>query len=543
MSGQKQKKEYRKYTVIGYFLMGIFAMILGLAYSLDMEQTTWPIVEINQVSIYMDILPACCVMMVPTISFIHVFFKIRKALYGFDWNRCNESRDIYQCVKNQINTDEEPTLTIIEQYLKKEGKLDTPEAKQLLRWMKSDVRHACFVFSFIYFGVTLAIIIVLVFFIRTGDPYFTRLLKLVVCYSLCYGVAFYLCSMVASHRYFETFSRMSFNVFFPAFLTIGLNMYTGLALARILKEDRLYDYIPFGLFLIFFLLTTVFELHESKKARPNSRKISSFLFTGISFLTGVGCVAILKLFAECIKPMHNLAFSVIIALFFSIFEGWDSVSKMELDNKDPIFTKNIHYLNIMQLVCPCIVFFCCVFVDSQIFNTSFIWAYFFHSLISSFVWIYGNCQPKYTNTKWGNRKLLAGGAAIVLILLSKFYPGNAVKGNSEGISNMLTLVVFVFEFFITYRSKIKIFTPITFNDYSVYYMDNQRGVLCFLFAAAFLAYYILLLLADVLLPQLPIVAVHANSYETLCFGLFFLSSIIYLLEVFYFRHKYRPDKG
>lgn len=534
-----EKKEYRKYTVIGYFLMGVFAMILGLTYSIDMEHTAWRLAKINQMSIHMDIIPACCIMISPTIIFVHIFFKIRKALYGFDWNLCNQSREIYSRVKLKANTDEEPDLTAIEQYLCLQGKStkDIPGAEQLLQWMKSDIRNRCSVFTYVYFGIVLAILTFLIFLSRMGDPYFIRLFKLATCYFLCYAAAFGLCGIVVYCRYFETFSRMSFNVFFPAFLTIGVNMYTGLAFSRILILDEPYDYIPFLFFFAFFTLTSILELLANRPNRSHFYQKSTFLFSCTGIVAMVVCLGILLLFPVCKKPIHNLAFSVIIALFFSIFEGWDSINKMKLGNEDPIFTKNIRYLNIMQLACPLIVFLCCVFVKSQIFNRAFIWFYFFHSFASTSIWIYGNCQPKYTNTNWRDMKLLFGGTAIVLILISKFIPDSPGSRNTENFPALITIILSIPELLFLLKSKTNILMPITFNNYQLYSQGNQKGVFCCLFSAAFLAYCILLYLLDILIPQLPFWIINPSEYEILCLALLTIGAIFYIIMAFFLRQK------
>ena len=282
--------------------------------------------------------------------------------------------------------------------------------------------------------ITILVAVLICFLFVEDGRYVMLFIFMTIIFIIC--TLFYIKAL--DRKYETTFKRMSYNIFYPSVLTIGLNVYLGMtvmqfnAVSIVRSEWHLLigNLIPLFFFIGFFGITAflefqLYKLSPEKLSNKSIEKRSRDRFCLISgtllFLVIILCVVSFYVqsntFFEVLhRALLNLIASLLVSIVFSIFEGWDAIQALDNETRN----RNIRTINIFMLFYPVLLYALCVVIPAKIFNQFFIIAFWFHTVVCVAIWILGNSKDskEYTQTKWARWKMVLGLAAIALMMMS-----------------------------------------------------------------------------------------------------------------------------
>ena len=457
---------FRKWiTILGYWILGIFTFGVGCCYSDTKIINSKNIVEhINE---KIQLWPTFFVL-INSLFFIWIFLEIREKDYSFDWGK-HLKNIIYMHIIYSI-----AVLVGVHAVAKE------------------------------WFGYSLSYS---VFWIFSSLVYWKF-------YSL----------------QLDTLKRLSFCILYPSILTIGVNFYFGLSMDFVKGNAFQIENVPILILMLFFFLVVLCEYFSSYRKRViliialvitilftiisviilinkkglSKRTILIFIF-GLFSMAFLACIIYLfvkkekktgekstvlfvgiSLFALSVsggifyfsskgnfaldflqKPFANLLFSIAIALYLGIYEGWDALSKMNIEKTSSRFARHYRWWTFLQICYPLAFFFVITIVNSNIFTFGLIIAFTLISLCSAVVWNNGGARGGYNTEKryrWAWWKMIFGGVTMTVMYFNKIWfmePDFALNScpaiDTEDIN--VELIIFllggVSSFFITESNKKK----------------------------------------------------------------------------------------
>lgn len=254
-----------------------------------------------------------------------------------------------------------------------------------------------------------------------------------------YGIAYscfcsfsILAYLLFSFYKMETLKRLSFCILYPSILTIGLNFYFGISFVSLRKNLFRMENLPFLILALYFLLVVTFEIIDFsvKRLKPEVSKIecSTIAFVSVSlfiFLVSIVCFYISSkgYFMQNLQTSFaNLLFSIAIALYLGIYEGWDALGRMEIEESR--FARHYRWWTFLQVCYPLAFFFVITIVDSDIFTYGIVIAFAVISVLASVVWKSGGAKGWYDKEKnkahfWSWWKIVFGLVIMVGLIFNK----------------------------------------------------------------------------------------------------------------------------
>lgn len=282
--------------------------------------------------------------------------------------------------------------------------------------------------------ITILVAVLICFLFVEDVRYMMLFIFMTIIFIIC--TFFYIKAL--ERKYEATFKRMSYNIFYPSVLTIGLNVYLGMTVMQFnavpIVSSEWYlligNLIPLFFFIGFFSITAFFELQlyklspeklSNKSIEKRSRDRFCLISCTLLFLAVILCFVSFYMqsntfFKVLRRALLNLIASLLVSLFFSIFEGWDAIQALDNEMRN----RNIRTINIFMLFYPILLYVLCVMFPAKIFNQFFIIVFGIHTIVCVVIWIFGNSKDskEYTQTKWARWKMLLGLVAIALMMIS-----------------------------------------------------------------------------------------------------------------------------
>ncbi|MEY8521410.1 hypothetical protein AALA90_00080 [Lachnospiraceae bacterium 38-10] len=336
--------------------------------------------------------------------------------------------------------------------------------------------------------ITILVAVLICFLFVEDVRYMTLFIFMTIIFIIC--TFFYIKAL--DRRYEPTFKRMSYNIFYPSILTIGLNVYLGMTVMQFntvaIARSKMYlligNLIPLFFFIGFFGITAFFELQlyklsseelSNKSIEKRSRDRFCLISCTLLFLAVI-LLLVVSLDVQSntfIKVLHrallNLIASLLVSLFFSIFEGWDAIQALDNETRN----RNIRTINIFMLFYPVLLYALCVVIPAKIFNQFFIIAFWFHTVFCVVIWILGNSKDskEYTQTKWARWKMVLGLAAIALMMMSITVSANNKQTIFE--NDKIVFVGIIFE--IIMGARVLKDSGITSESYDIFWNYCRNG--------------------------------------------------------------------
>lgn len=271
------------------------------------------------------------------------------------------------------------------------------------------------------------------------------------------STSFYL--LLFSKLYIKSFLRLSYSILYPTILSIAVNIYFGLSMnAFCVVILPLSNVMSIFIFILFFVITAIFEIKSYKLDGKNANKCSThgFVWTSISLL----CLTIIGFLVSTSKHVvgmttdsfSNQLFAIALSLYLGIFEGWDALHHMCLEKRSEILANHYRWWNFLQACYPLAFFFLMSIVNSEIFTFGLMIAFTGVSVVSMIVWKRGGEKEDYEyNTEpvpWARLKCIFGVITMLFVFLNRILFMNnmfSLKNppanlNTESIN--LTLIVF-----------------------------------------------------------------------------------------------------
>ena len=542
---------HKKRTAVGYFLLGVMSFFVGIFYGLYDDGILVPSLE-DTLQIFMGNLQAILYAVASSMIFYYVFFSIRKKIDDIKTERDEEGM-----VKHILT--EKELLDLRDCYLKIKGKkrqrTDEPVEKKdisasgesehtkkaLGKWM--EYRKKVIGIAAIYL---LAIIVILIF--MQGIPNMkAQFWNFFAPYTLLFAFATCFYAILFFTLRIESFMRLSYSVLYPTVLTIAVNIYFGLSIKALCSQSVSPPvYMPIAVFFVFFVLTAVIELVSYKL---KNQHFSTYGFVGISLFVLAGSIMVFSytshfMVCEAYKDAFSrLLFAIALAIYLGIFEGWDALRNMNIDEKSPLFARHYRWWNFLQLCYPLAFFFLMGLVKSEIFTFGLMISFAVVSVASTVVWKRGGEKEVYSGTNWGMRKLLFGLVTVMLIFANRFFfmsgmaglknpPGNLNTGelNVELIVVLLGALNWMFVFWGVKEEEKKRFVLMALplkevEDYKEFCDFCRRG---YIYDFCNYIYLIYILVVHVLLFSTGFLPEGRERFETAAAILIILIVIIYM---------------
>ncbi len=453
MHNKNSSKRYTKRTMGGYFMLSACSFFVGAIYNFSPQLTE------SFLKFWIPILFAVCI----SFFFYGIFFSIRNSIreiYKSSDATLDKALFIYRkkykkLKQEKVNVNNENiTLKDI-----KDSGLPPAQIVALTTW--DEKRKKLLVYGLLHI-VAIAVSL-LIFYDKLSYSqsfFFFTYSGLFLISSWFYIYLFYTLR-------FKSFFRLSYAVFYPTVLTIAVNFYYGISLSSFFPSDNanhspiVGPIIIFGIpidgpVLIFGAFFFAISISEIVSYRCNSEdQVSSNSFVIISLIALIISIICFGLQSKNMPPsslplpFSNLLFSIAIALYLGIFEGWDALRDMNLDKENYIFAKHYRWWNFLQICYPLAFFFIVALVDSNIFTFGLVVLFAIVSLLSIIVWKRGGEKEDYSSTHWGIWKLTFGVITVAIIFLNKILFMNDFWGlkcpprglNTEGIS--VELIIFL----------------------------------------------------------------------------------------------------
>lgn len=422
---EKTKVKYKKFTMVGYFGLGLIVLFAGFIYSaLDSDTLQYN-------GFLMNILFSNLRLMLASVFcsafFYWIFFCIRRGIQSISEkfndsksieNRVFELRKEYKKIKERKDDNKSIDENDIDRSL---AETDTKEA--LKKWLeiKNDILKK---FS-LYFAYVMFCIIFLFDDYQSGKFYFF------LTYTFLFFVATLFYVLLFSNLCIMSFFRLSYGVLYPTILSIAVNLYFGLSVNDFcVGEFEKSALWPIVIFAIFFVVTVIFEsVSYKEEERGSAISTYGFVFTSIILLS----ISILFFYMATKHIMIDVntnsfskeLFAIALALYLGIFEGWDALNQMNLSEESDLFAKHYRWWNFLQVCYPLAFFFLMVIVDSKIFTFGLMLFFSVVSVISTVIWKRGGEQNEYCETNWAFLKLSFGLITIFFIFVNKIIFMNA----------------------------------------------------------------------------------------------------------------------
>lgn len=423
------KQKYTIKTILGYFSLGVLVFVLGICYNFSNEA----LANLKNTSSILIL------MLFASFLFYQLFFAIRNY--------------------NEVNS------RILGQNLDPNQK-EILDKKNRKRIRIRVITYTGLLFFMMFFLLILNLSLVKVIFFSS------------YCILLLIAIWFYYLLYYKSKT--DSFSRLSYFILYPTILLIGVNFYYGLSFASLLNEASYVSYIPVVFFVMFFSLTAIVEFASYKIKNKtsncdnqneeyaltnddNEKKISEKFSTNGFVLTSVILLMIAIIFFYLSiqnnntskESFANLLFSIAFALYLGIFEGWDALTKMNLDRDDILYKRHYRWWNFLQICYPLSFFFINSIVDSTIFTFGLLILFTLISIASMIAWQYINTKPINQNNKIRKitpqkLKIIFGCITILGVFINKFLFINGVLPLEKVLDDIcldninLELIIFLF---------------------------------------------------------------------------------------------------
>lgn len=433
---EKKRRRYKKRTIIGYFFLGVAAFIVGIVYGLyeavSLGGSYYEIVKklFNNFQAIFFAVGSSCV-------FYYIFFKIRRNIDDIAVEYDEQGKEVYRLCENEL-------LDLREKYMqiKKDKATDEPVKKQdILATENSDEIKKAFDKWIDYkdriSGVTViyfvAVVGIFIWALGISDMRL-QFRRFYAPYVALFAVSTCFYSILFCTLRIKSFMRLSYSVLYPTILTIAVNIYFGLSIKKLCFDSfSKSTYMPIILFAAFLVITAIIELISYMFNNRDTREcVSTYGFVGTSILMFIIAVIV---FALCTnfrkmsiyaKDFSNLLFAIAIALYLGIFEGWDSLRNMNIDEDSPLFAKHYRWWNFLQICYPLAFFFLVSLVQSEIFTFGLMLTFSIVSILSTIVWKRGGEKQSYSKTNWGIRKVLFGAITVILIFINRLFVMNEI---------------------------------------------------------------------------------------------------------------------
>lgn len=416
--------KYTKLSTVGYFGLGAVTFCAGFVYALlNNDNMSF----YSLIRIMMEVLSVNWRELILAVSgtafFYWAFFCIRKGMKSISdkYNGETENEHVTETLQlrekceeiiKKKNSDERINEQDIE-------KVENQNIKNALKeWFRINQKIKWIFWGYIIYGV---VVLVFVVFRSEYFPWFFITYTLLFLFSTCFYATLF------SKLYFRSFTRLSYGILYPTILSIAVNLYFGLSVSALCIEKPLISvFIPIIIFALFFIIIAVFEILSYRKESGPADKFSARGFVGTSVIllgisiTGFIVLANSDILSEnYINAISNQLFAIAFSLFLGIFEGWDAISQMHLDENGPIFTNNYRWWNFLQVCYPLVFFFLMGAVSSEIFTFGLMIVFTIMSIASTFVWKRGGEKEEYRFNPWRKLKLGFGLSTILFIFVNR----------------------------------------------------------------------------------------------------------------------------
>ena len=427
-----KSRRYKKRTWIGYFSLSAVAFFVGAIYGIYEDvslklllKSVWDIFENN--------LYAIVFAEGSSIVFYFVFFKIRENIEEISRERnekgitiCTHKEEELTELRNRYVNIKKSKREKTDESVNKEDILNSKEQdyvkSALQRWMdmSTDVKR-------IGAGYTIGLIVISLFMWNSPNLRL-QLWRFFVPYATIFFISTLFYTILFEKLCIKSFIHLSYSVLYPTVLTIAVNIYFGLSVDNLCTEEfQISTYIPIIMFGLFFIISAGIEFLSYKK-EDNKKNVnfSTYGFVIISILALIVSISIFFVSTTVLRDnswensFSNLLFSIALALYLGIYEGWDSLRNMNIDEKGELFVKHYRWWNFLQICYPLAFFFLTAIVRSEIFTFGIMLAFAVVSVISTIVWKHGGEKDEYSKTNWGLWKLIFGGLTVVLIFINRF---------------------------------------------------------------------------------------------------------------------------
>lgn len=511
------KKEYTRFTIIGYFFVGLFSMALGFLYNYMPDVFESVSLSVTSIQSTRDVAIACVLAIIPTFCFYKLYFELHKGIRFLQPDHLIAIRSAINQLRYQkkLKSDEKLDHIDIDN-----APLDEDLKQQIHTWFRT--QEKCKFWAKSYVIVICFILVFLYFFFRTSiqlpneNKLFSGYLIFMACYSSLYIVVICFYTLLIHACYIESFRRLSYTIFFPTIVSVAVNMYFGLSANEIISMSKL-RIIPILLFMAFFLFVSIFEILSYKLASGKSDKFSTLSFVWISIIILLFSIVPFVLVKDFTvrKPFSDLLFALSTALYLSIFEGWDALGKMKVDQNSKIFEKHYKWLNLFQIFYPLGVYLVYSMVNSEIFTYFFALTFSCLTFFSIRTWRKGGSSD-YNTTNWSRRKMAYGLFIVGILLLNRMFllgnldtiteiPINGSSNTIEIINIVITVILVVAKAFVVKPTGIRDIIVMPFSEginYSAITEYNKKGYIYSFSALMYLMYIIVIpVLLSKLLPM------------------------------------------
>lgn len=554
MSTEKDEKNdyyYTKFTTVGYFFLGALVLCTGFVYApLNDDIISFNVFLNIIVDLLSDNWREMILALLGSSIFYWIFFCVRKGMQAIsnkfintkEENKITETlklRETYELIKKKKNNNDHINEQDIDNFVE-----DECVRNALKEWLKIESKIKRLLLG--YFVGAVIVVVIFPGVSKTGYvPWFFITYTFMFIFSSMYYVYLF------SNLFLESFIRLSYSVFYPTILSIAVNLFFGLSMNMIcLVKPLLSVFIPIVIFALFFIVTAIFEITSYKKVKADKFSSRGFVWTCVILLSisiiGFG-VAIAKIFPMInTEPFSNQLFAIALSLFLGIFEGWDALKQMQLNEESEIFANHYRWWNFLQVCYPLAFFFLMGAVNSEIFTFGLMITFTFVSVASTIVWKRGGEREEYNQTDWGKLKLIFGVSTIVFIFINRLLfmnekfilktPPKCLNTKDINIELILFFIGLISSIFIflgdVKEQKINVIKVLPFINASGYRDFYNFYVYGFIYDFSNYIYLFYILVVHVLLFSTNLIPKSSEQFESASTLLVILMVIIYMLLSF-----------
>lgn len=437
------QKRYTIKTILGYFLLGVLSFVAGSLYS------NWDAPE-KFIILLKDNIFVIAMSLIGSSLFYFAFFHIRE----------NIDKIVLLNGRNDDILNEEELLSLGDKYheLMKKKPNHAGISEKDITESGLDDKSQCALKIFLGQSNVKWILVTYFFLFVVFTAFFVQF-ELNAVFFVTYTLLFLFSTSFYSRLFLslrlETFIRLSYCILYPTVLTIAVNFYFGLSIAQLTNNIFQPAYISVLIFAFFFVFSAICECFSYIfKNQIKSFSTGSFVIISLFVLFGSIILFYISSHTESDlvflqQSLANLLFSIAIALYLGIYEGWDSLRNMNICKDTPRFMGHYRWWNFLQICYPLAFFFIVAVVDSEIFTFGLIVSFSIVSFMSTIIWKKGGEKSHYSETRWGMWKFIFGLITIAIVYINKLLFMNDFLGlknsppelNTDNIS--VELVVFL----------------------------------------------------------------------------------------------------
>lgn len=433
---EKNIRRYKKRTKIGYFFFGLIAFFVGVAYGLY-EDAKWYTSITEALDFFWNNF-FIIGLGIGSSSFFYVeFFEIRQKIddisAGHIENGVSRKLEEYELfeLRNSYLKIWKDKQKKTNEPLKEDDILQSNEPEHMKQALKNWFGYRKEVVRIPkIFGVYILFVSAILFFTDKEVQLFSFFCPYI---ALVWLSLFFYCLLFYTLR-IKSLVRLSYCVLYPTVLTIAVNIYFGLSIHELCSNKfPLSAHVPVAVFVFFFFVTAAIEFLSYKiDDDERSQRVSTYGFVGISLFALFAAIIVFFLSTNFVgwssykKPFSNLLFAIALALYLGIFEGWDSLRNINLEESSILFAKHYRWWNFLQICYPLAFFFLMGLVKSEIFTFGLMVTFTIMSVVSTIVWKRGGEKEEYCQTNWEVRKIIFGIITVVLVFANRLIAMNGM---------------------------------------------------------------------------------------------------------------------